>query len=234
VYQPLRVALLSTGDEVREPGVTLPPGAIYDANRFMLAALLERLGCVVSDFGIRPDREAALADTLSAASAGNDLIVTSGGVSTGEEDHVKAAVERLGALHFWRLAIKPGRPVALGQVAGVPLIGLPGNPVAVAVTFALLARPLVLKLAGAVAAPPRAFPVRAGFAYRKKPGRREYLRAQLERDGDAVIAKKHPRDGAGILSSIVQSDGLVVLDEATGDLSAGAIVDFLPFSEVFG
>jgi molybdopterin molybdotransferase len=234
VYQPLRVALLSTGDEVREPGVTLPPGAIYDANRFMLAALLERLGCVVSDFGIRPDREAALADTLSAASAGHDLIVTSGGVSTGEEDHVKAAVERLGALHFWRLAIKPGRPVALGQVAGVPLIGLPGNPVAVAVTFALLARPLVLKLAGAVAAPPRAFPVRAGFAYRKKPGRREYLRAQLERDGDAVIAKKHPRDGAGILSSIVQSDGLVVLDEATGDLSAGAIVDFLPFSEVFG
>jgi len=234
VRRPLRAALLSTGDEVREPGAALPPGAIYDANRFMLAALLERLGCVVNDFGIRPDREAALADTLTAASADHDLIVTSGGVSTGDEDHVKAAVERLGALHFWRLAIKPGRPVALGQVAGVPLIGLPGNPVAVAVTFAVLARPLILKLAGATVSPPQAFPVRAGFGYRKKPGRREYLRARLKRDGDAIVAVKYPRDGAGILSSIVESAGLVVLDEATGDLVAGTIVDFLPFSEVLG
>ena len=232
VFRRLRVALLSTGDEVREPGTRLPPGAIYDANRFMLTALLEGLGCVVTDFGIRPDREAALADTLAAASAEHDLIVTSGGVSTGEEDHVKGAIERLGVLHFWRLAIKPGRPVALGQIGAVPLIGLPGNPVAVVVTFAVLARPLILKLAGAEALAPRLFPVRAGFAYRKKPGRREYLRARLERDGAQVVAVKHPRDGAGILSSIVQSDGLVILDEATSDLAAGTIVDFLPFSEV--
>lgn len=234
VFRPLRVALLSTGDEVREPGTMLPPGAIYDANRFMLAALLQRLGCTVSDFGIRPDRAAALADTLAAASAGHDLIVTSGGVSTGEEDYVKPAVERLGALHFWRLAIKPGRPVALGQVAGVPLIGLPGNPVAVIVTFAVLARPLILKLAGAVPAPPRRFRIRAGFGYRKKPGRREYLRARIEGDGDDAVAVKYARDGAGILSSIVQSDGLVILDEAMSDLAAGATVDFLPFSEVLG
>ncbi len=232
VFRPLRVALMSTGDEVREPGITLPPGAIYDANRFILKALLERLGCVVTDFGIRPDREAALADTLAAASAAHDLIVTSGGVSTGEEDHVKGAIERLGALYFWRLAIKPGRPVALGRIGAVPLIGLPGNPVAVVVTFAVLARPLILKLAGAVAAAPRMLPVRAGFAYRKKPGRREYLRARLERDGDQLLAVKYARDGAGILSSIVQSDGLVILDEATGSLEAGALVDFLPFSEV--
>ncbi len=108
VFRRLRVALLSTGDEVREPGIKLPPGAIYDANRFILGAMIEGLGCTVTDFGIRPDREAALADTLAAAGAGHDLIVTSGGVSTGEEDHVKGAVERLGALHFWRLAIKPG------------------------------------------------------------------------------------------------------------------------------
>ena len=178
VFRRLRVALLSTGDEVREPGMTLPPGAIYDANRFMLKALVESLGCVVTDFGIRPDREAALADTLAAASAEHDLIVTSGGVSTGEEDHVKGAIERLGALHFWRLAIKPGRPVALGQVGRVPLIGLPGNPVAVVVTFVVLARPLILKLAGSQTSAPTLFPVRAGFAYRKKPGRREYLRAR--------------------------------------------------------
>src|SRR5205807_8138690 len=180
VYRPLRAALLSTGDEVCEPGTTLISGAIYDANRVMLAALLRGLGVVVSDLGIRPDRAAALADTLAAASAEHDLIVTSGGVSTGEEDHVRAAIEKLGRLDFWRLAIKPGRPVALGQLKsglrGVPLIGLPGNPVAAALTFAILARPLILRLAGATMTPPLAFPVQAGFAYRKKPGRREYLR----------------------------------------------------------
>jgi molybdopterin molybdotransferase len=232
VFRPLRVALLSTGDEVCDPGKPLSPGAIYDANRFMLAALLSGLGCVVTDFGIHPDREAALADTLAAASAGHDLIVTSGGVSTGDEDYVKQAVERLGSLHFWRLAIKPGRPIALGQIGGVPLIGLPGNPVAVIVTFVVLARPLILRLCGAAARPPRLFPIRSGFAYRKKPGRREYLRASLQRDGGTLVALQYPRDGAGILSSIVQSEGLVILDEETVDLAADATVDFLPFSEV--
>ena len=231
-YRPLRVAVMSTGDEVHDPGAALPPGAIYDANRFMLVALLTGMGCTVSDFGIRPDREAALADALAAAAAEHDLIVTSGGVSTGEEDHVKSAVERLGSLYFWRLAIKPGRPVALGQIGGVPLIGLPGNPVAVIVTFAVLARPMILKLAGAAPAPPRLLRVRANFVYRKKPGRREYLRASLRRDGDHITADKYPKDGAGILSSIVQSDGLIILDEDTGDLASGTIVDFLPFSEV--
>jgi molybdopterin molybdotransferase len=234
VFRPLRVALLSTGDEVCEPGMPLPPGAIYDANRFMLAALLAGLGCAIGDFGIRPDREATLADTLAAASAEHDLIVTSGGVSSGEEDHVKSAVERLGSLYFWRLAIKPGRPIALGQIGGVPLVGLPGNPVAAIVTFAVLARPLILKLAGATASMPRLFRVHADFGYRKKPGRREYVRASLKRDGNNIVAVKYPRDGAGILSSIVQSDGLAVLDEDTGDLARGTMVDFLPFSEVIG
>jgi molybdopterin molybdotransferase len=234
VFRRLRVALLSTGDEVSDPGTPLARGAIYDANRFMLAALLAGLGCIVTDFGIRPDREAALADALVTASAEHDLIVTTGGVSTGDEDHIKPAIERLGSLHFWRLAIKPGRPVALGQIGGVPLIGLPGNPVAVVVTFIVLARPLILRLGGAVASQPRLFPVRAGFGYRKKPGRREYLRATLQRDEDTIVAVKFPKDGAGILSSIVQSEGLVVLDEVTSDLAAGATVDFLPFSEVIG
>jgi molybdopterin molybdotransferase len=232
VFRRLRVALLSTGDEVREPGAELPPGAIYDANRFMLHGLVEALGCVVSDFGIRPDREAALADTLAAAAAEHDLVITSGGVSTGDEDHVKRAVERLGRLHFWRLAIKPGRPIALGQIGRVPMIGLPGNPVAVAVTFALIARPLILRLAGAIVPEPLSFPVRAGFAYRKKPGRREYLRARLEPDADGFVAHKFEKDGAGILSSIVCCDGLVILDEATAALAPGMTVGFLPFSEV--
>jgi molybdopterin molybdotransferase len=230
----LRVALLSTGDEVRDPGTPLPQGAIYDANRFMLAALLAGLGCAVSDLGICPDREAALVDALAAASAQHDLIVTSGGVSTGEEDHVKSAVGQLGALHFWRLAIKPGRPIALGQVGGVPLIGLPGNPVAVIVTFLVLARPLIAKLAGGTVREPQLFPVQAGFGYRKKPGRREYLRVSLKRNGDAHVAVKYARDGAGILSSVVRSDGLVILDEAASELTVGTTVDFLPFSEVIG
>ena len=239
VFRRLRAALLSTGDEVGEPGTRLMPGMIYDANRVMLAALLRAQGCIVTDLGICPDRPSALAGTLEAAAAGHDLIVTSGGVSTGEEDHVRAAIEKLGRLDFWRLAIKPGRPVALGQIKsgqgkGVPLIGLPGNPVAAALTFAILARPLILRLAGAVISPPLTFPVQAGFSYRKKAGRREYLRATLTREGGAVVARKYPKDGAGILSSIVQSDGFAILDESLSDLEVGGMIDFLPFSEVFG
>jgi molybdopterin molybdotransferase len=234
VFRPLRIALLSTGDEVREPGTRLPPGTIYDANRHMLGALLRGLGCRVSDLGIRPDRADSLVDSLAGASTAHDVIVTSGGVSTGEEDHVKAAIEQLGRLDFWRLAIKPGRPVALGQVDGVPLIGLPGNPVAALVTFVVLARPLILRLAGAAGFAPRLFPVRADFAYRKKPGRREYVRASLRREGKDLVAVKYPRDGAGILSSITQSEGLVIVDEETSDLAPGMTVEFLPFTEVVG
>jgi molybdopterin molybdotransferase len=234
VYQPLRVALLSTGDEVREPGTLLSPGTIYDANRIMLASLLRGLGCRISDLGIRPDREAALADTLDEAAAEHDLIVTSGGVSTGEEDHVRAAIERLGRIDFWRLAIKPGRPIALGQVKGVPLIGLPGNPVAAALTFAILGRPLILRLAGAAEEEPAQFRVRAAFAYKKRAGRREYVRASLKRDGDAITAHKYPKDGAGILSSVVGSDGFVIIDEDADGLAPGAMVDFLPYAEILG
>jgi molybdopterin molybdotransferase len=231
VFRRLHVALLSTGNEVCEPGRPLRPGAIYDANRVMLIALLEGLGCVVSDLGIQPDRAPVLADTLAGATIGHDLIVTSGGVSTGEEDHVRNAIEQLGNLHFWLLAIKPGKPVALGQIGTVPLIGLPGNPVAAFVTFVTIAKPLILKLAGAAPTPPKLFPVRAGFGHRKKPGRREYLRASLERGGSGLVAMKYPHDGSAILSSIVRSDGLAVLDEDAGDLAAGSVIDFMPLTE---
>ncbi len=233
VHRPLRVALFSTGDELREPGRKLGIGAIYDSNRYTLMSLLGGLGCEVTDLGILKDRFDVVRGALKKAARNHHLIVTSGGVSVGDEDHVKAAVEALGSLHVWRLAIKPGRPAALGQVGRVPFLGLPGNPVAVMVTFYGLARALVQLLSGAEPEPPQRFKVRAGFDHKKKAERREFLRARLERDGDgALVARRFPRDGAGILSSMVESDGLVELPEDLTLLAAGSMVDFLPFSEV--
>ncbi len=233
VSRPLRVALFSTGDELREPGTPLDPGCIYDSNRVTVAALLQGLGCRVSDLGILKDRAEAIRDALEQAAGGHDLIVTTGGVSVGEEDHVKQAVEALGKIHFWRLAIKPGRPIALGQVGRVPLVGLPGNPVAVVVTFVNLVRPLILSLMGGADLAPHHFRVRAGFDHKKKKNRREWVRARLEADVEGGWrAIKYPRQGAGILSSLVESDGLVELPEDMTYLETGALVDFLPFSEV--
>jgi molybdopterin molybdotransferase len=235
VATPLRVALFSTGDELREPGEPLPPGCIHDSNRYSIMGLLRGLGCRVTDLGILRDDLEEVRAALAAAAGGHDLLVTSGGVSVGEEDHVKAAVEAQGALHFWRLAIKPGRPIALGQVGQVPFVGLPGNPVAVMVTFLTLVRPMVLALIGCRDTAPQYFQVRSDFAYEKKPGRREWLRARLEpaADGQAV-AVKFPQDGSGILTSMVESDGLIELPEDLTRLEPGSIVSFLPFSEVGG
>ncbi len=233
VYRRLRVALFSTGDELREPGDALPLGAIFDANRYTLQALLTGLGCTVSDLGILPDKAESVRAALVEAAVNHDLVLTSGGMSTGEEDHVKAAVEATGKLHFWRLAIKPGRPVAMGQIGRVPFMGLPGNPVAVMVTFLLLARPLLLLLSGASDTGPRLYRVRAGFDYKKKANRTEYVRARLARAEDGNwVAEKFPRDGAGILTSMVESDGLVEIAEGASRLEIGAPVDFLPFCEV--
>ena len=233
VYCRLRAALFSTGDEVRDVGAELVPGCIYDSNRYAIAALLEQLGCEVDDLGILPDRLAAITDALAAAQKNHDLIVTSAGVSTGEEDHVRTAVDTLGAIHFWRLAIRPGRPVALGQVGRVPFIGLPGNPVAVMVTFMRFARPAILLLSGCTDIAPNLFRVRAAFSLDKKAARREWIRASLFTDADGTLcASKFPRDGAGILSSMVEADGLIELPEDLTRLEAGSMVDFLPFNEV--
>ncbi|HTO80984.1 MAG TPA: gephyrin-like molybdotransferase Glp [Methylomirabilota bacterium] len=236
LYRPLRVAVFSTGDELLEPGAAPALGKVYDSNRYTLRALVEQLGASVSDLGILADRGDAIRTALAEAAAAHDLLIASGGVSAGEEDHVKAAVEARGRLHFWRLAIKPGRPIAFGQVdAGgrpVPFIGLPGNPVAAMVTFLRIARPMILRLMGAKDLAPTLFPVRADFDHRKKRDRREWVRARLVPDGaGGLLARKFPRDGAGILSSLVEADGLVELPEGLTQLSAGSMVDFLPFSE---
>lgn len=233
VYSTLRVGVFSTGDELREPGEPAPAGTVYDANRYVLLALLSQLGCVVDDLGIVPDRRDAVRDMLATAAQTCDAIITSGGMSTGEEDHVRAAVDSLGSIHFWRLAVRPGRPVAFGQVKGVAFVGLPGNPVAMMVTFLRFARPVLLRLGGAVDVEPHLFRVRAGFDAKKKRGRREWVRARLMSGDDGMpVAQRFPRDGAGILTSLVESDGLIELAENVTQVTAGAMVDFLPFSEV--
>ncbi len=235
VYKPLRVAVFSTGDELRDPGAALDPGQIYDANRYALGALLDSLGCAVTDLGILRDDLDTVKGALGAAAVDHDVLFTSGGVSVGDEDHVKAAVEAQGSLHFWRLAIKPGRPLALGQIGTVPFVGLPGNPAAAMVTFMRFARPLVLRLSGATEVDPVLFQVRADFDHKKKLDRREWVRARLVPQADGGLAAvKFPREGAGILSSLVESDGLVELPEDMTELTEGTMVDFLPFSEVSG
>lgn len=233
VRQKLRTAVFSTGDEVRDPAEGAPDGCIFDANRYTIMSLLDGLGCAVTDLGILPDNPDAIAQALAGAEAEHDLLITSGGVSAGEEDHVKTAVERRGSIHFWRLAIKPGRPVALGQVGDSAFVGLPGNPVAAMVTFMLIARPLIMMLSGATETDAPRFPVKAGFSYKKKTGRREWARAKLVRNGGGMpVAEKRHSSGAGILTSMVDADGLVELPEDLTELVEGATVDFLPFREV--
>ncbi len=241
VRRPLSVALFSTGDEVTEPGTPLPPGALYDSNRYAIGAALQSIGCAVEDLGILPDDPARIRATLRDAAARHAAILSSGGMSMGEEDHVRAAVEALGSLNFWRVAIKPGRPVGMGLIKSetghkAVLIGLPGNPVAAMTTFIAMARPVLLTLAGAAVTEVARFRVIADFGYKKKSGRREFVRARLDGRDEATSlprAVKHGRSGAGVLSSMVGADGFVELPEDDTHLEPGTAVDFLPFAEVF-
>jgi molybdopterin molybdotransferase len=233
VIRRIRVAVFSTGDELASPGEPRAASQLFDSNRFMLSAMLRRLGCEVSDLGILRDEHASLARGLKQVSGQHDLILTTGGVSTGEEDHVKAAVESIGTLVLWRMAIKPGRPVAMGIIGGTPLIGLPGNPVASFVTFVHVVRPTVLALAGSLPEPLVPIPVRAAFTYKKKQGRREYVRVCLRKaDGGVLEAIKFPREGAGLLSSLVETDGLVELGEAVARVEPGQSVGFLSYASL--
>ncbi|UPY37809.1 gephyrin-like molybdotransferase Glp [Sediminicoccus sp. KRV36] len=229
----LRIGVFSTGDELASPGSALGPAQTFDSNRFTLMALLARLPAQVTDLGILPDDAAATMRALHAASATQDLLVTSGGVSTGEEDHVRAAIEGAGKLVFWRLAVKPGRPAAMGVVNGVPMVGLPGNPVAAVVTFLHLVRPLALRLAGAAPEALLRIPGTAGFSYRKKLGRREYVRVTLHETPTGLRAEKFPREGAGLLTSLTQSDGFAELPEEVTALAPGDPIRILPFAAIF-
>jgi molybdopterin molybdotransferase len=251
VFRRLRVALFSTGDELAMPGEALKPGGIYNSNRYTLRALLEGLGCEVADLGIVPDSRDATRAALRDAAAANDLILTSGGVSVGEEDHVKPAVEAEGSLDLWKIAIKPGKPLAFGAVRrgvgagalcvpGIPLrgqatatgtaaafIGLPGNPVSSFVTFIMLVRPFILKAQGASGVAPRAQALRADCEFKGDP-RREFLRARINADGGLEL---FANQSSGVLTSCTWADGLI--DNPPGQaIRRGDTVRFLPFSEL--
>jgi molybdopterin molybdotransferase len=243
-----KVALFSTGDELVMPGEVPPeqmkPGAIYNSNRFFLKALLVRLGCEVSDLGIVPDQRAATIDALRGAAQNHDLILTSGGVSVGEEDHIKPAVQSLGHLDLWQIAIKPGKPFAYGQIglgavasgsaaislgsAGAHFIGLPGNPVSSFVTFLLLVRPFLLKLQGVADVAPNSIAVRADFAWPRADKRREFLRARRNAAGGLDV---FTNQSSGVLTSAVWGDGLV--DNPPGcTIAPGDVVRFISFAEL--
>jgi molybdopterin molybdotransferase len=235
VRRRVRVAVFFTGDELTMPGEApggqLAPGAIYNSNRFTLRGLLENFGCQITDFGIVPDSFEATRDTLRNAARGHDLIITSGGVSVGEEDHIKPAVEAEGKLNMWQIAVKPGKPLAFGEVRREEgtafFLGLPGNPVSSFITFLLFVRPFLLRLQGASGnVEPRAFPMRADFDWPKADRRNEFLRARINEAGGLDL---FPNQGSGVLTSTVWGDGLV--DNPPGNpISAGDTVRFIPFA----
>jgi molybdopterin molybdotransferase len=223
-----RVALFSTGDELVMPGDPLKPGAIYNSNRFTLRSLLVALGCEVQDLGIVPDRLDATREALRTAAARADLILTSGGVSVGEEDHLRPAVQAEGRIELWQMAIKPGKPLAFGAVGNALVVGLPGNPVSSFVTFVLVVRPLLLKLMGCSALEPKAMALRADFDWPKPDRRREFLRARLVGDRGLEL---YPNQSSGVLTSTVWGDGLI--DNPPGHaIARGDLVRFVPFAEL--
>lgn len=228
VLRRMRVAVFSTGSELVMPGEPLPPGGIYNSNRFMLRALLTQLGCEVTDLGIVPDNLEATRKVLREAAQGNDLIVTSGGVSVGEEDHVKPAVEAEGSLDMWKIAMKPGKPLAYGRVHGAAFIGLPGNPVSSFVTFLLMVRPFILATQGAIEVAPQAVSLTAGFDWTKPDRRREFLRARMTAAGTVELFSNQ---GAAALNSTTWANGLVDIPAGQA-VAAGDKVRFLPYGEL--
>lgn len=229
VLRRLRVAVFSSGDELRQPGEPLSFGQIYDSNRRMILALVQGAGCTPIDMGCLPDQYAVTRDRLQQAASQCDALLTCGGVSVGEEDHIKSAISALGTLDLWKVAIKPGKPFAFGRVGEAVFMGMPGNPVAAWVTFCLLIRPALLTLAGARVSPPIGSRRPAAFDWPQPDSRLEYLRGWLDAQGAAHI---HPRQNSSVLSSVTESAGLVEIPAST-PVRAGESVRFIPYTELF-
>lgn len=235
VFEPLRVGVFSTGDEVREPGTPLPPGALYDGNRYGMMALADAMGAAVTDLGSLPDDPATIRAALDRSADDHDVLMTSGGVSVGGEDHVRDAVAALGTIHFWRLALKPGKPTALGTIRSATFVGLPGNPVSALVTFLIVARPVLLRLGGVQpVTAPRRYPLPAAFSYTKPAGRREFLRAWIEEspDGGGPAVHLYRSQDSAMIASMSAAGGLVDIPEEACSITPGDPVAYLPFSEV--
>ncbi len=233
-FKPLSIGLLSTGDEIIRPGTVFAPGNVYDANFFLLKSLVASTSATVTDLGIAPDKSHDVERLLLAAAEKYDVIITSGGASRGEEDHVVETINRIGTLHAWQLAIKPGRPMSFGQIGDKVILGLPGNPVAVMVCFMLYVRPLLLRLGGGNWSTPQRYLLPAGFSVeRKKTDRREFMRGWIEPDSNGhPQAQKYPKDGSGLISSLRAADGLIELDETVSRVVPGDMVGFIPFPEL--
>jgi len=232
VFRRLKVGLFFTGDELVEPGSELKPGQIYDSNRYILLGLLQTLGCEIVDLGIVPDDLESTKQALQQAADQSDLVITSGGVSVGEEDYVRIALQQLGQLKLWRIAMKPGKPLAFGVVNDTPFFGLPGNPVSVYVTFCLLVSPFIKKMQGTNQVMPVSLPVKAAFAWPKAGKRREYLRGRLVSGEDgAAVVEIFPHQGSGVLTSTSWANGLVVIPVGT-TVQQGDRVEYLPFTEL--
>ena len=232
-YKRPRVAVYSTGDEIIRPGEKLEPGQVYDANAPMLKGLIEAAGAECIDLGVLPDEMDAVLESLRSAAEAYDVVITSGGASRGEEDHVVHAIEQLGALRMWQIAIKPGRPMAFGQVGDCVHLGLPGNPVAVFVCFLLYVQPVLVRLGGGAWPDPARFPLKAAFSVpKKKTGRREFWRGFLTADKSGHLrAGKFDRDGSGLITGLREADGLIEVGEDVTEVREGDEVAFIPFSE---
>ncbi|UAW99335.1 molybdopterin molybdotransferase MoeA [Halopseudomonas nanhaiensis] len=231
VYKRLRVALVSSGDELREPGETLGPGQIHNANQPLLQALLTGWGCAIVSAEKLPDQAETTRIRLAELAGQADLVITSGGVSVGEEDHIKHAVRELGRLHLWRLAIQPGKPLAFGEVGGTPWIGLPGNPVAALITALMVARPWVWAAMGRTQKMPQPIVLPAGFDWHRPRPRRQFLRASLTGGAEGSVVMLHAQQGSAMLAAASWADGLVDIDPH-GTFDAGAPVRFWPLSDL--
>ena len=230
VFRPLTVAVLTTGDELREPGSgDLSPGQIYNSNRFSLAAQLGALGMTVLDLGNIPDDPERVGEALEHAAAEADCVVTAGGVSVGEEDHVRSQIESRGSLNLWKLAIKPGKPLAFGEVCGTPIFGLPGNPVSAFITFALVAKPWLIARQGGRVTPALRFPVQAAFTVSRPGSREEFLRVQLLGAGTAMRAQLARSQSSGVLSSLSEADAVAVIAPGT-TVAEGDWLEVMPLS----
>jgi molybdopterin molybdotransferase len=233
VKRRLRVAYFSTGNEILSLGDSPREGAVYDSNRYTVMGLLERLGCDMIDLGVVPDDPAALRSAFTQAAAAADAVITSGGVSVGEADYTKAMMRELGDVAFWKIAMRPGRPMAVGRIGSSVLFGLPGNPVAVMVTFLAFVRPALLRMMGCVDATPPLLQAACTEALRKKPGRTEYQRGLVSRNAQGVLqVRTTGNQGSGVLSSMVHGNGLIVLHHEQGDVRPGDIVDVMVFEGV--